>query len=147
GRSLRRNRALAAGQLRRHGRRRSAAHAGAARRARHAELFRVATRLTLARNTAATSSGIDWRGGGAGGASPVLPPPLAAPMNALGIARHVRDDLVRHGMGATLQDVAYRALNLVADFEALKGMIARLGDVHDPGSSTLRALTDVSSRP
>jgi|RhiMethySRZTD1v2_1073278.scaffolds.fasta_scaffold06869_3 hypothetical protein len=48
------------------------------------------------------------------------------------IVRHVRDDLQRHGIRATLHDLAYRALNVVADFEALKGMIARLGDVRDP---------------
>jgi hypothetical protein len=48
------------------------------------------------------------------------------------IVRHIRDDLQRHGIGATLHDLAYRTLNFVADFEALKGMTARLGDVRDP---------------
>lgn len=47
------------------------------------------------------------------------------------IVHHVRDDLARHGIAATAHDLAYRTLHLVADFEALKGMTARLGDVRD----------------
>ena len=53
-------------------------------------------------------------------------------MDALRIVRHVYDNLTRYGARAALHDVGCRAVNLVADFQILNGMTARLGDVSDP---------------
>ena len=54
-------------------------------------------------------------------------------MQALRIARRVREDLVRHGLAAALHDIGYRGVNLLVDFQILKGMTARLRDVKDLG--------------
>jgi len=54
-------------------------------------------------------------------------------MQALRIARRVREDLVRHGLAAALHDIGYRGVNLLVDFQILKGMTARLRDVNDLG--------------
>ena len=53
-------------------------------------------------------------------------------MQTLQIVQHVRDQLERYGARAALHDAGCRAVNLVADFQILKGMTARLGDVNDP---------------
>ena len=53
-------------------------------------------------------------------------------MEALRIVRHVREDLARHGIGATLHDIGYRGANILVDLQILKGMTARLRDVNDP---------------
>jgi len=53
-------------------------------------------------------------------------------MQALRIVRRLREDLVRYGIGAALHDVGCRAVNILADFQILKGMTARLRDVNDP---------------
>jgi hypothetical protein len=54
-------------------------------------------------------------------------------MQAHRVARHVREDLLRYGLEATLQDIGHRAVNLLVDFQILKGMTAQLRDVNDPG--------------
>jgi len=48
------------------------------------------------------------------------------------LVRRLRDDLVRHGAEAAVHDVAYRTLNFLLDFHALRGMTVRLRDVRDP---------------
>ena len=53
-------------------------------------------------------------------------------MQALRIVRRLREDLVRYGIGPALHDVGRRAVNILADFQILKGMTARLRDVNDP---------------
>jgi hypothetical protein len=52
-------------------------------------------------------------------------------MHALRIVHHVRESLVRHGVSATLYDLAYHTVNIVADFRVLRGMTVRPSDVND----------------
>ncbi|PYN35234.1 MAG: GNAT family acetyltransferase [Candidatus Rokuibacteriota bacterium] len=53
-------------------------------------------------------------------------------MQALRIFRHVQDTLARYGASAALHDIGCHAVNVIAEFQILRGMTARLRDINDP---------------